>query len=311
MALRGDRRFLVEAAYAPATVKKYSEAVSHFVRWCKRQYLDPADPDDFDSCLTDYFHDLYESGFSKDDARCTLYGILMLQPRLHDALPLAVLALRGWERIVPSVAHPPITWDLAVLVAVHMARYGRWSFAVGTLLAFDCLLRIGELVGLQRGDVADSGDARLGSEYKGLALRLRKTKTGTNQWVEVRDPSVALLLRQLVRSTRSKFLFPFSAADFRSVFKATCASLGLSSRYVPHSLRHGGATRLHLQRVSIEDILLRGRWSSTKSARRYVQSGRALLLSVTVPKTIQAKAARFARAPYISISLANFASQNH
>ena len=74
MALRGDRRFLVEAAYAPATVKKYSEA------------------------LTDYFHDLYESGFSKDDARCTLYGILMLQPRLRDALPLAVLALRGWER---------------------------------------------------------------------------------------------------------------------------------------------------------------------------------------------------------------------
>jgi len=309
--LRGDRRFLVEAAYAPATVKKYSEAVSHFVIWCRRQYLDPMDSDEFDSCLTDYFHDLYDDGFSKDDARCTFYGILMFQPRLRDALPLAALALRGWERIAPSVAHPPITWDLTVLVAVHMARHGKWLFAVGTLLAFDCLLRVGELVGLQRVDVADSGDARLGREYKGLALRLRKTKTGPNQWVEVRDPSVAFLLRQLVRSTRSKFLFPFSAADFRAVFKATCAVLGLSSRYVPHSLRHGGATRLHLQHWSIEDILLRGRWSSTRSARRYVQSGRALLLSVDVPAAVQAKAARFARAPYLSLILAHYASQMH
>ena len=35
--------------------------------------------------------------------------------------------------------------------------------------------------------------------------------------------------------------------------------------------------------VPIEDILHRGRWASTKSARHYVQSGRALLLAEEVP----------------------------
>lgn len=52
---------------------------------------------------------------------------------------------------------------------------------------------------------------------------------------------------------------------------------------MPHSLRHGGATRLHMAGCKLEDILMRGRWESNKSARRYVQAGRAILLSVAVP----------------------------
>ena len=53
-----------------------------------------------------------------------------------------------------------------------------------------------------------------------------------------------------------------------------------------HSLRHGGATSLQVRGMSIADIILRGRWVSTKSATLYVQSGRALLLSVSVPKVV-------------------------
>ena len=62
--------------------------------------------------------------------------------------------------------------------------------------------------------------------------------------------------------------------------------LGLSSLYVVHSLRHGGATRDHLRGRPLEDILMRGRWASTKSARRYVQAGRSLLLATKVPRRI-------------------------
>jgi integrase len=156
------------------------------------------------------------------------------------------------------------------------------------LLAFDCFLRVGELVGLRKKDVADTGDRRMGSEYHGTSLRLKNTKTGPNQWVQVNDEQVIGLLRCVVESTGrdSDRLFPFSAAKYRSVFKATCAELGLSHRYVPHSLRHGGATRWHLLGHPIEDVLLRGRWSSVKSARRYVQAGRALLLKTAVPASL-------------------------
>jgi integrase len=160
--------------------------------------------------------------------------------------------------------------------------------AIGTLVSFHCFLRVGELVGLRREDVADAGDVRMGVVSQNMTLRLRVTKTGRNQWVTVQDTSVRQLLRLLLNSTEPRqLLFPFSTSSFRHHFKTACSSLGLSSSYVPHSLRHGGATRAHLLGMSMEDILLRGRWASSKSARRYVQAGRALLLTMDIPHDIQ------------------------
>ena len=159
---------------------------------------------------------------------------------------------------------------------------------LGVLLAFDCYLRVGELCNLTRQDVAGHDDPRLGSAYRGLtALRLGKTKTGNNQWVRVRSPVIRVLLNRLLSllpSDRNTRVFPFSTATFRSHFKDACSAIGLSGNYVPHSLRHGGATHDSLlQDMSLEDILHHGRWASTKSARHYVQSGRALLLQTSVP----------------------------
>ena len=79
-------------------------------------------------------------------------------------------------------------------------------------------------------------------------------------------------------------MFPYTTDQFRTLFKSTCAKLGLCEKYVPHSLRHGAATRAFQQGVKLEDIMLRGRWASSKSARTYIQSGPALLLAVQVPK---------------------------
>jgi hypothetical protein len=98
-------------------------------------------------------------------------------------------------------------------------------------------------------------------------------------------------------------LFPFTANQYRSCFKQVCSQLNLSSSYVPHSLRHGGATRWHLLGNSIEDILMRGRWSSTKSARRYIQAGRAMLLTVEIPSSLASKAQLLSQHLLLSILL--------
>lgn len=145
----------------------------------------------------------------------------------------------------------------------------------------------------------------MGSGYHGTALRLRKTKTGPNQWVEVHNEQVQLLLRMLVMMTKGNqsLLFPMSSGVYRGLFKRACAQLGLSTSYVPHSLRHGGATYWHLHGHSIEDILLRGRWASTKSARRYVQAGRALLLSTRVPEALGQLATVLCRNVILSVVL--------
>ena len=94
-----------------------------------------------------------------------------------------------------------------------------------------------------------------------MSLRIRKAKTGVNQWVSVRDPAVMALVRGLLAVPRRGSLFSFSAGVFRTQFKHVCRQLGLSAAYVPHSLRHGGATHLHLLGWSLEDILMR--WTVT------------------------------------------------
>lgn len=279
-------RYLLQAAYAPSTRKKYLSAVDSFLSFCLDLGEDPSDLADFDDLLNDYIHHLYMSESGKSKAHDTVYGVLMLSPELKGHLPVSMLALRGWNKIHPVLSYPPLTWELTVLIALKISVHS-WPLAVATLVAFDCFLRVGELVGLKREDVADSNDARLGVDFKGMALRLRKTKTGPNQWVEVENKDVMCLLRDVVASAKSgKSLFPASTSTYRRLFKSACSDLGLSKSYVPHSLRHGGATRQHLLGKSMEDILLRGRWASTKSARRYIQSGRAILLSMEVPPAL-------------------------
>ena len=124
--------------------------------------------------------------------------------------------------------------------------------------------------------------------FTGMGVRLLRTKTGPNKFKNIRSEIVRALLRQLMTSLSQEgdaLLFP-SAIVFRRHFKEAIALLGLSCRYVPHSLRHGGATHDYIKGLSIEDVLFLGGWESTKSARHYVQSGRSLLLSMTVPQAV-------------------------
>ena len=289
----GPRRdFLVKAAHSGATQKRYDDAVALFVEWMDSHGEDPGTVVEFDGVLAEFFHDLYitRGGACRSIAECTLAGILVILPSLKGHMGRSRLSLKGWRRLVPSQPHPPLTWDLAACIAVRMLCTGRSELGVATLLAFDCYLRVGELVGLRRCDVTDRGDARTGLAYAGMALRLLHTKTGRNQWVEVRSPVVLFLLRQrlcCIGRRREARLFPVVAATYRRHFKAACAALGLSEEYTPHSLRHGGATHDHLtKRLTLEGILRHGRWASTKSARHYIQAGRALLLETTVPEHV-------------------------
>lgn len=307
------RRFLVEATVKADTSARYRKAVADFVRWCQQRGLEAETDADLDELLTDYVHDIYETndGGGMHQATCTMHGLIQLCPRLRQAMPVTAAALKGWKLLRPGESWPPITWELAVLVAATMARNGYGRHAVGCLLAFDCMLRVGELAALRKADVAVSGDPRVGAEYRGMSLRLRQTKTGPNQWVAVHDPAVQQLLLAVVHATSGddELLFPFSTAEFRQVFKAVCASWHLSSRYVPHSLRHGGATRWSLLGHSVDDIKLRGRWRSTESARRYIQAGRAMLLSVQVPSGAVATARMLAAD--VALSLYMTLSQYH
>ena len=293
MSLPGAARtHLAESAFAPATVDAYKRAASEFLEWGRGHGFSPESFDELDDLLVDYFHELYSSGEGVQKGVNTYYGITMCLPRAKGKMNAALLSLRGWRRIQPSTPRPPLTWNLTTVMAIRMVWMGRPEAAIATLLAFDCYLRISEFCGLRVADVSSPADHRLDGSSRVLC-RLRNTKTGRNQWVEVRRPEVIALLT-LAKAGKSPeaSLFGLSTVSYSQLFNRVVSSLGLDA-YTPHSLRHGGATHDHLQGATIESILERGRWASAKSARRYIQSGRALLLAVQVPSSVAEAGAVF------------------
>jgi integrase len=299
---------LLEGGYAPATVKKYKRAVHRFLNWCLTTQQDAETTEELDELLSDYFQQMHDDngGAGKSVAVATLQGIKMYMPRIKadSALPIASTISARWNKSKPSISYPPLTWELAVAIACQMARAGHFRFGVATLVSFVCLLRVGEMASMRRENFADGCDVRLGAEYQQAVVSIDKAKTGRFQSVEVKDEQVKTLLMAVVAETKpGQLLFPGGAAAYRRVFKETCASLGLSSKYVPHSLRHGGATRLYLQHVPLEDILMRGRWKSTMSARTYVQSGRAMLMAMQVPDRVAKAGLVLARDVVTSMAL--------
>lgn len=285
---------LLRAGYAESTQIKYLSQVSAFVTRCleEKEHID--NMEELDLALMDYFHYLYfEEGAGKQKAVDCFYGLVMLMPRFRskECLPGARAALRGYQKLCPSESWPPLTRPLMALIAVELHRMGRKDMALAVLMSFAALLRIGEVVGLKKEDVAARRDARLGVSLPGCGLRLRKTKTGTDLWATIDDDLVCELLRKHVATRpRGSSLFSFSAASLRREFNRATSSLGLVAGYVFHSLRHGRATELSLLGHPLEDILRLGRWTSTKAARKYIQSGRALLLSTTVSPELAARA---------------------
>jgi len=88
---------------------------------------------------------------------------------------------------------------------------------------------------------------------------------------------------------RGPLLFPDSS-EMRKLFMEACKRLNFVNppcRFVPHSLRHGGATRDFTSRSrSMDEILMRGRWAAIMSTRHYIQAGPALAAAASqcVPK---------------------------
>lgn len=287
----GDR-VLNASTVKPATAKGYWKAVSTFLQWLRSQgVVTVLSAADLDLWLCRWLHVIFrqQSGAGKQQGVNTLYGILFLLPALDGKLPDSLQAVRGWRRLVPPKKRPPTTWPVCQLMSACMALRKGWRFGVGNLLAFDCLLRLGELCSLRRRDIVDGNSPKLGVELRGLAIRLPDTKTGSDKWVLVLDDSVCALMRLLLArpAPPGDLVFGFTPAEFRSAFADARDILALSPQYVPHCNRHGAATRLLLLGWPIADILSRGRWSQLKSAEYYVQSGRALLLTAHISPRVE------------------------
>jgi len=61
---------------------------------------------------------------------------------------------------------------------------------------------------------------------------------------------------------------------------------------------------MHIAGVPIADILIRGRWKSTESAKTYIKMGPALLMAMSAPEAVAKAAAVLAKDVALSVTLA-------
>ena len=291
---------LRNAALAPATLKAYDNNINKFLiftRLTLAQVLQLA-PTQIDQRLSEYIDDLFLQRGSYEYANQTLFGLVFRCPPLRFHLGESRLRMRGWKKLKKQRSHPPITWELTVVFAITMARWGRHAEAVATLLAFDCLLRVGELTRLKYHDVVQPLDPRMGSAHTGMIVRLARSKTGLNQSVSLENIQVQALLYFYLQShpfLAHERIFPFAPSSFRKLIRQIADSLGLNHiAYVPHSFRHGGATYLYQRKTSIQDIMIRGRWIALESATRYIQTARGLLITLEIPQSLNQTGVLFA-----------------
>ena len=279
---------------------RYRPAVTAFIEFV-RAHGDPVDcAADCEYWLAYYMHIMYTTGAAtKSHCACALYGIEFFMPEAKP-LKLPRACLKGWNKLVPPTPYAPMPKDLVDALALVCALAGDVAVGLAILLSFDCLLRISEVAGLRVGDIVDHRQ-QADVVGRGVAVYLRVTKTGRRQAVQIEDPHVAALLvawqAAVARHSPLGPLFP-TVATLRSTFNRALDALGDDTwetrglRFVWHSLRHGGASRAYLRggAVVLPDLLVRGRWAVESSGRHYIQSGRQLLLSMSLPASVAALA---------------------
>jgi len=293
-----------------------------FRKYCSKQQInlgDDCSASVMDHALAAYFEDSFDRGKGVSLATSTLCAVLYFYPRFHNRLGIAHQAWRGWKKRRPTTHHPPISWELVVLIACTMCR--DYGFHVGllVLLSVDCYLRPREALALSCDDIfilrRDGGTAVSPSSSHSaahaataavvhedrVAVRIRKGKTDENATLCINNADVARLVLMYYRvqhgSRRSSTsFFGVSYYRYRKCFRAVCDSMQLPASVVLHSLRHSGATMDYFRhQFDFARVKERGRWRKDKTVRIYLGVAESLMNDLRVQQQFVHSGAKLAQ----------------
>ncbi|CAE7159524.1 unnamed protein product [Symbiodinium pilosum] len=215
-----------------------------------------------DGALSDWIDLAWGQGLPLGTIGDALSGMQHLWPQCRRQLHHSWRLFRAWRKIEPPCRAPPLPARLASAFLAWCIFHDELALGVMVGLGFHCLLRTGELLALRAEDVHLSEKAAI------LNLRLTKSGRRVNAFeaVTVSDRGVLAALRTLLQIRESQHV------------------AGLLWPHSTFLLQHG---------VSLEQILLRGRWQSLSTARIYLQDGLATLASVKCSPETEAKAASY------------------
>ena len=188
------------------------------------------------------------------------------------------LLLNAWAKIETPFRAPPLPASVALGLIWFCVRKRRYDVAFLIAAGVDSFLRTGELMLLKNKDVS------LDLEDSGT-IKLTHTKSGQKHAAFessiIQDSMVVDVYR--IHQRRSphgndpnEFVFKSSRASFYDLFEEGMRWLGVAGlRFKPYSIRRGSASSFYRKCKSMELILERGRWSTVRVGRIYVNDGLA------------------------------------
>ena len=288
---------LLSASVSATTQRRYRVALTAFLAWARRYLRSPTFPstpfqspyESLDAVLSAYITAQHASNDSRGRRQHCINvraAIQLWLPNSSHNLQCSQRMLIGWDRLRPSTQRPPCPHSLCLVLIRRLIAANQYHMALIVWLCFDALLRINEALSIRIDDISLPTSTGAGG------IRLPSTKTGRNQSVVIDNPHLAKLLRFVIR-TRSGHsddrLFPrrFTSSAVAQRLNLLCRTLNVTNLCLTaHSLRHGGASEAHIRGVPMSDIIHRGRWRSQRTAERYIQAGRSLLLGFHLPNAV-------------------------
>ena len=130
-------------------------------------------------------------------------------------------------------------------------------------------------------------------------LVLHDTKTTArkllqDESVTIYDPLVLKVIDTLrFNKCPGDFLVGYSPAQFRTKWNHMKDRLNLKEfRFLPYSLRRGGATWFFKMSGSFSQTMVRGRWQHLKTCKLYLAEAQTALASLALPQSTQSHLTR-------------------
>ena len=221
-----------------------------------------------DSFLAEWVLDGYEQGESRNMYGWALSAVQKIFPRVK--LKTAWKVLDVWSSLVPVRQAPAAPPELIQAMVIMATLLNRPQLGLLILLCFVGLLRVREALALTQADLILQTDC--------VVLCLGLTKRGMEQKVVLNNVTVVHFVSDFFKRFPSKRqdakIIEVSYSSALRWIRKLSALLGADDlQLTTHSFRRSGASELARQGVSLQDILLYGRWLSERAARDYIRKG--------------------------------------
>lgn len=265
------------------TVARYAEHFNRFSQHLQdtRQAW-PQSPEEFDLVVSEYLEILWDLGSTKTSATYTLAAIHYYLPQLKRKLPRSWQLKGVWDKLELPCQAIPLDLDTLFAIVGYFYFHRQYAISLACLVAFNALLRTGELLELRVSDCLKAVDC--------WVLHLRSTKGGQRRLLQdesviVKDPLTTAALDKLTRGkTLGDFLVGVSPHQFRREWNHMKVYFGISHlKYLPYSLRRGGATWYFQHTGSFSRTMVRGRWQHLKTCKLYVAEAQTTLANLALP----------------------------